>query len=180
LSIDEEFAEFVNARWARFVKSAVLLGCSPGEAEDLAQTAMARCYVAWPKVSAARDRDAYAYRVLLNCHRDSRRRHWWRERPTDDLPEMAVADRTVSSDVAIDVERALSRLSTPAREAVVLRYYAHLTEQEMAAVLGVAPGTVKSRLSRALAELSRDHTLVDPPDRTDRAAPTGQADGRAP
>jgi len=52
-------------------------------------------------------------------------------------------------------------LSTPAREAVVLRYYAHLTEQEMAAVLGVAPGTVKSRLSRALAELSRDSDLAD-------------------
>lgn len=161
MSRDEEFAEFVTARWARFVKSAVLLGCAPAEAEDLAQTAMARCYVAWPKVSAARDRDAYAYRILLNCHRDSRRRHWWRERPTGELPEVTATDDTVSSDIAVDVERALSRLSTPAREAVVLRYFAHLSEQEMAAVLGVAPGTVKSRLSRALAELSRDSSLAD-------------------
>jgi RNA polymerase sigma factor (sigma-70 family) len=139
----------------------VLLGCTPAEAEDLAQTAMARCYVAWPKVAAARDRDAYAYRVLLNCHRDSRRRHWWRERPTGDLPEVPAADLTAASDVALDVERALSRLSTPAREAVVLRYYANLTEQEMVAALGVALGTVKSRLSRALAELSRASDLAD-------------------
>jgi RNA polymerase sigma-70 factor (sigma-E family) len=161
LGKDEEFAEFAAARWARLVRSAVLLGCSPAEAEDLAQTALVRCYVAWPRVTAARDRDAYAYRILLNCHRDSRRRHWWRERPTEELPETPSADRTGTSDVVVDVERALSRLSTPAREAVVLRYFMHLSEQEMAAVLGVAPGTVKSRLSRALAELSRDDSLAD-------------------
>jgi RNA polymerase sigma-70 factor (sigma-E family) len=161
VSADDEFAEFAAARWTRFVKSAVLLGCTPAEAEDLAQTALVRCYVAWPKVAAARDRDAYSYRVLLNCHRDSRRRRWWRERPTGEVPELPAADRTAASDVAVDVERALARLSTPAREAVVLRYYAHLSEQEMAVVLGVAPGTVKSRLSRALDELARDSTLAD-------------------
>lgn len=158
---DDEFADFVATRWTRFVKSAVLLGCSRAEAEDLAQTAMVRCYVAWPKVRVAADRDAYAYRILLNCHRDNRRRHWWGERPTDRLPETAIPDATGSSDVSLDVERALSRLSTPAREAVVLRYYAQLSEQEMARVLGIAPGTVKSRLSRALAELSRDSHLAD-------------------
>ncbi|MFT3872252.1 MAG: sigma factor-like helix-turn-helix DNA-binding protein [Nocardioides sp.] len=41
------------------------------------------------------------------------------------------------------------------------RYYAHLTEQQMAAVLGIAPGTVKSRLSRALKLLADDPDLSD-------------------
>jgi len=45
----------------------------------------------------ARDRDAYAYRVLLNCHRDSRRRHWWRERPTGELPDVPASDLTADS-----------------------------------------------------------------------------------
>ena len=43
----------------------------------------------------------------------------------------------------------------------MLRYYAHLTEQQMASVLGVAPGTVKSRLSRALKILADDPNLSD-------------------
>ena len=41
--------------------------------------------------------------------------------------------------------------TTDQRAVVVLRYFAHLTEQQTASVLGIAPGTVKSRLSRALA-----------------------------
>lgn len=159
-SRDEEYAEFVGDRWHRFVRSAVLLGCSQAEAEDLAQTALMRCYVAWSKVRRADDPDAYAYRILLNCFRDSRRRMWKGERPTEELPEQATADSTESIAVADSVDRALARLSTTAREAVVLRYYAQLGEREMAQAMGVAQGTIKSRLSRALSELSRDPHLL--------------------
>ena len=48
------------------------------------------------------------------------------------------------------------------RAVVVLRYFAHLSEQQTAAVLGIAPGTVKSRLSRALARLAVHPQLSDP------------------
>ena len=157
----EEFADFVSRRWARFVKAAVLLGNGVPEAEDLAQTAFVKCFVAWPRVRDAQDRDGYAYRILLNCHRDAHRRRWWGERPTAELPDAVSPDASVSSDVTVDVERALSRLTPAHREAVVLRYFAHLSEQEMARALGVAPGTVKSRLARALRELAGDPTLQD-------------------
>jgi DNA-directed RNA polymerase specialized sigma24 family protein len=43
----------------------------------------------------------------------------------------------------------------------VLRYYANLSEQQMAGVLGVAAGTIKSRLSRALRVLADDPNLSD-------------------
>ena len=132
--------------------------------EDLAQTALVRCYVAWSKVQGADDRDAYAYRILLNCHRDSRRRHWWGERPTASLPEAVSPDPTVAAAVSVDVERALGRLSTPAREVVVLRYFAHLSEAETATVLGVPAGTVKSRLNRALAALAGTLTVKEDDD----------------
>ena len=89
---DNEYADFVTARWARFVKAGLLLGNTQTKAEDLAQTALVRCYVAWSKLRAATDRDAYAYRILLNCHRDSRRRHWWGEHATDDVPDSPTAD----------------------------------------------------------------------------------------
>jgi len=42
---------------------------------------------------------------------------------------------------------------------LVLRYYADLTEADIAAVLGIAPGTVKSRASRALHALAADESL---------------------
>jgi RNA polymerase sigma factor (sigma-70 family) len=57
--------------------------------------------------------------------------------------------------------RALDRLSRDQRTAVVLRYYAHLSEQQMASVLGVASGTVKSRLSRAVRALAQDPDLAE-------------------
>lgn len=55
--------------------------------------------------------------------------------------------------------RALRRLPHDQRVAVVMRYYARLTEEQMAAALEVAPGTVKSRLSRAMKALAEDQSL---------------------
>ena len=158
---EPDFSAYAAARWPALVHSAVLLGCAVAEAEDLAQTTLVRCYLAWSKVRRARDRDAYVYRILVNCYRDSHRRRWWAEKPTDRVPQLPDADRTAQVDTADAVARALARLSAPNREAVVLRYYAHLSEQQIAEVLRIAPGTVKSRLSRALAQLSTDADLAD-------------------
>ena len=59
------------------------------------------------------------------------------------------------------VRASLGRLGLEQREVLVLRYFADLTEAQIATVLGVAPGTVKSRASRALAALSADTSLSD-------------------
>jgi RNA polymerase sigma-70 factor (sigma-E family) len=159
---DEDFTAYMAACWPRLVRSAVLLGCSPQEAEDLAQTALSRCYVSWAKVAAANDRDAYVYRVLVNCHTDSRRRRWWGERPSDEATTRTDSlDATARNAVTDAVERALGALSTDHRAVIVLRFYADLSEQQTAEVLGVARGTVKSRLSRALAQLSLSDHLTD-------------------
>jgi DNA-directed RNA polymerase specialized sigma24 family protein len=73
---DDEFAEYATARWSALVGSAVLLGCPPSDAEDLAQVTLMRAYAAWSKVSAANDRDSYVYRILLNAFRERHRRRW--------------------------------------------------------------------------------------------------------
>lgn len=161
MGTDEEFSEYVAARWPRLVRSAVLLGCEPAEAEDVVQTALTRCLQNWAKVRRADDRDAYVHRVLINAFTSSRRRHWLAERPTATLPETAGVDATVAFDAADALARSLGRLTSEQRECVVLRYYAHLTEAQMADTLGVAPGTIKSRLSRALKVLAEDPTLAD-------------------
>lgn len=163
---DEDFSAYVGARWSSLVRSAVFLGCSLVEAHDLAQTTLVRCYTSWPKVARADDRDAYVYRMLLNCHRDSRRRRWWGEHPTSspadhvraDLGDADPAEALATTDA---VHRALADLTKVNREVVVLRYYAHLTERQTADALGIATGTVKSRLSRALSQLAGNAHLAD-------------------
>jgi len=161
MSGDEDFGEYVRARWARLVRSAVLLGCSPAEAEDLVQTMLMRCLQHWQKVERADDRDAYVHRVLVNTFISSRRRRWTGEHAVAVLPEAAGVDETIAVDEADAVLRSLDRLSADQRTAVVLRFYAHLSEQQMATVLGVATGTVKSRLSRAMKALAEDPHLAE-------------------
>jgi RNA polymerase sigma factor (sigma-70 family) len=120
-----------------------------------------RCYVSWAKVTKADDRDAYVYRILVNAYHDSRRRRWWGEKPAAVMPEQVEADATTRVDATDAVGRALARLTQAHREVVVLRYYAHLNDQQIAEALNIAPGTVKSRLSRALTHLSADANLSD-------------------
>ena len=157
----EDFSAYAAARWTTLVRSAVFLGCSLEEAQDLVQTTLMKSYVSWGRVSRADDRDGYVYRVLLNAFRDSRRRRWWGERPTAELPETHSADTTADVDVADAVHRALDSLDPPFREVVVLRYFANLGEQQTATALRIPVGTVKSRLSRALKHLAVDDHLAD-------------------
>ena len=158
--MNDEFGEYVAARWPRLVRAAVLLGCTPHEAEDVVQTALTRCLVKWSQVQRADDRDAYVHRILVNTFVDSRRRMWRRETPTEQLPDGALADAASSTVDAIGLDRALAALGRDQRVAIVLRYYLDLTEAQMASVLGVAPGTVKSRVSRALTALGADSNLT--------------------
>jgi RNA polymerase sigma-70 factor (sigma-E family) len=161
VDVEGDFTAYVAAHWPRLVRAAVLLGCTPAEAEDVVQSALERCLGRWRRVSGAVDRDAYVHRVLINTFTSARRRRWTGERPTAHLPDDAVPDGTSVIDDADALMRALDRLGRDQRTAVVLRYYAQLTEAQMATVLGVAPGTVKSRLARALSALAADPSLGD-------------------
>lgn len=163
--MDDDFSQYVAARWPRLVRSAVLMGCTPAEAEDVVQAALERCLLKWARVQRADDRDAYVHRILLNTFTSARRRRWTGERPVGEVPELDGAaghhDAAGRVDDADALRRALSRLTVEQRQVVVLRHYAHLTEQQTAAALGVAPGTVKSRLSRGLRALARDPGLLE-------------------
>jgi RNA polymerase sigma-70 factor (sigma-E family) len=164
--IDErDFEEYVAARWPVLVRSAVFLGCSASEAEDLVQSTLLRCFRSWGKVSSAGSRDAYVYRVMMNVLSSSRTRLWRGERPSgdrmDDSPSPVDVAETVTT--AETLRAALQMLSAEQRAVLVLRYYTDLPEHEVADVLGVAVGTVKSRASRALARLL---ILLDDPTST--------------
>lgn len=135
------------------VRSAVLLGCTVPEAEDVTQTALARCYASWDKVTRASDTDAYVYRVLVNRLSSSHRRRWWGEQPTEQVRDRPEPDAADGVALRQSLRQALARLSHEQRTVLVLRFAADMSERQVADVLGVPPGTVKSRLARALAAI---------------------------
>jgi len=168
LGKDAEFEAYMAARQASLLRTAYLLSGDRDTAEDLVQTAFAKLYLSWDKVQRRELVDGYLRRILVNEHSSLWRRPWKRrERPTDRLPETATAD-AVRDDRRAALWQFVQTLPRRQRAVVVLRYYEELSEAEIAQILGISPGTVKSQASRALASLrSRVHTwpeLADDPD----------------
>ncbi|WP_205471553.1 SigE family RNA polymerase sigma factor [Nocardioides sp. SYSU D00038] len=152
-SRDEAFTRYVTERRAALYRTAYLLCGDPHRAEDVVQTALARLYAAWPRVSRADSVDAYARRVVVNSHVDETRRPWRRERPVTDERLDRPATAGVSAEDADALWTALRGLAPGQRRVVVLRHYWGLSVEETAADLGISPGTVKSQTSQALARL---------------------------
>jgi RNA polymerase sigma-70 factor (sigma-E family) len=152
-SVDADFTAFVAAQGARLVRMAELICGDPHRAADLTQTALERAYLRWHRIRSD-DPLAYVRRIIVNSYRD-----WWRLRrgrewSTDTVPEQVqpwdVADRQAQQEL---IRAALGKLSRRERQVVVLRFYADLSEAAIAAELRIAPGTVKSSLSRGLTRL---------------------------
>lgn len=163
----ETFEDFVHSCSYRLFRVGCLLtGGDTHRAEDLVADALARTYLAWPRVRSG-DAFGYARRTLVNLHTDWWRRLRRRELITSRLPEYA--DGTDhSGDVARwdSVMRSLRRLTHRERAVVVLRYFLDLTEKDTAAELGVSVGTVKSTNARALAKLRVSPDLAGPAEST--------------
>jgi RNA polymerase sigma-70 factor (sigma-E family) len=148
---DGPFIEYVAARRARLYRTAYLICGDAHRADDLVQIALAKAYVAWPRLERAGNVDAYVRRILVNAHVDETRRGWRREQPglpDVDQPAPAAEDNE-------DLWAALRALAPGQRRIVVLRHYWGLSVEETAADLGISPGTVKSQTSDALARLRR-------------------------
>jgi RNA polymerase sigma-70 factor (sigma-E family) len=153
---DRGFGEYVAERRGHLYRTAYLLCGDPHRAEDVVQQALAKLYVAWPRVSRLDSVDAYVRRIVVNAHLDEVRRPWRRERPVD-AGAWSVLDRPVEEAVPAEdsdaLWTALRGLAPGQRRVVVLRHYWGLSVDETAADLGISPGTVKSQTSDALARL---------------------------
>jgi RNA polymerase sigma-70 factor (sigma-E family) len=155
---EDDFVRFVEAASPRLLKAAWFLCGDPHRAEDLVQAALEKVYLRWGRL---RDDEplAYARRCLFTQQADEGRRAR-REVLTDEPPDRAAPGASPGS---VDEVVALLR-TLPARErqVVVMRHYADLPEAEVAEVLGVSVGTVKSCASRGLAKLRAAHVVADP------------------
>ncbi|TWD83471.1 RNA polymerase sigma-70 factor (sigma-E family) [Kribbella amoyensis] len=149
---DQEFSEYVATRRSRLVGTAYLLCGDRHQAEDLVQTALAKLYVAWPRVRRADGADAYVRRILVNAGIDASRRPWRREQTSGELPERPM-DEGLGLEDRDELMAALSTLAVGQRRVIILRYWLGLSVEEAAADLGITAGTVKSQCSKALQNL---------------------------
>jgi RNA polymerase sigma-70 factor, ECF subfamily len=150
---DDAFGSAMAEEGARLARLAFYLCGDRTRAEDLVAEAFA---AAWPRWSAGRIDNLVPYlrRSVINLAAKERRR-WFvvfqhNERAGPPSPAPGADERLW---VQVDLARALTSLPPARRVAVVLRYLEDMGEAEIAALLGVAPGTVKSRLSRGLETL---------------------------
>jgi RNA polymerase sigma-70 factor (sigma-E family) len=152
-----EFVAYVEARSAWLHHFAYLLVADRARAEDLVQTALVKAWFAWRRVEG--DPDPYVRRIIVNTFASWRRRRWFGEVTTDELPDRGQSDGTGAHAERDVVWRALRRLPPRQRAVLVLRYFADLSQEETAQTLGVSVGTVKSMTGRAFVALRRDHGL---------------------
>jgi RNA polymerase sigma-70 factor (sigma-E family) len=160
----EDFSAFATSRWPGLVRLAFGLTGDRWLAEDIAQTALARAYVAWRRVSRADDPDAYLRRILVNASNRRFRRRRVTEQPGNP-PETAIDGPAELVGERAALLAALRQLPPRQRAVIVLRYWADLTDAQIAATLGCSPSTVRSQLSRALAKLREDPVLGEGDDR---------------
>ncbi len=158
MSRSVDFDAFVASRSRALLQTAWLLTGDWQLAEDLVQTALAKCYPAWQRITDGGD-EPYVRRTLVTTYITWWRRAWRRERATDPLPE--AVERVEGAEDLARVElrqlllSALAELPRRQRATVVLRYYCDLSEAEAAEVLGCSVGTVKSQAAKGLARLRR-------------------------
>ncbi|WP_328925377.1 SigE family RNA polymerase sigma factor [Streptomyces sp. NBC_00190] len=151
---EAQFQSFVAARWSHLVRTAYLLTGDPHDAEDVTQTALAKAYRSWRRVSRSDSPEAYVRRMLVSCNNDRFRKRRVPERLTDAVPDTSVRDNAVAwADERNVLMAALAELPARQRAVVVMRYWEDLSEAETADVLGCSQGTIKSQASKALAKL---------------------------
>ncbi|SEC51072.1 RNA polymerase sigma-70 factor, sigma-E family [Nocardioides exalbidus] len=154
---DADFSAYMSARQPALYRTAYLLAGDHAGAEDLLQNAFAKLYLSWDRIRDPQALDGYVRRVMVNENNSLWRRAWKRrEHATDPttgaMPETGVHDEYDDGMGGV-LWSFVQTLSPKQRAVIVLRYYEQLSEAEIADVLGISPGTVKSQASRALAAL---------------------------
>ncbi|MEU4423036.1 SigE family RNA polymerase sigma factor [Actinoplanes sp. NPDC024001] len=148
---DDAFRAYFERHHASLSRLAYLMTGESEAADDLAADALTEVWRHWDRVTAADDPAAYGHGIVMNLARN-----WVRRRGRERLLSFEGFRRTRESDVpaVLDVRGALRRLPHRRRACVVLRYAFDLPEKDVAAILGISVGAVKSATSRGARQLA--------------------------
>jgi RNA polymerase sigma-70 factor (ECF subfamily) len=144
-----DFATFFELHHAEMVRALTLALGDPDLGRDAAAEGFVRALQRWSTVSGLANPAGWVYRAGLNWARSR-----WRKTRRERLGVRIDAETRPTTPTDESLVRALRRLSLDHRTVVVGRYYLDWSEDQLATALDVAPGTVKSRLNRALTQLS--------------------------
>lgn len=160
---DQAITELYAAHWHRLVRLAWLLLHDQGSAEDAVQDAFVATHRNWRSIRQTGGAVGYLQTAVVNTCRSVQRhrvvvdRQRARDTGAADLPGRRSAD-SAETQVLHAAERgamieALRELPARQREVLVLRYYADLSEAQIAEALGIAAGSVKAHAHRGLSSL---------------------------
>ena len=145
------FEAFFEEQHVRLARALYLLTGSASEADELAQEALVRVYERWDRVGRMESPEGYLFRTALNLHRSHMR--WLASRARQLFEPTPGADPADVVQRRDSIERALGSLPAGQRGAVVLVEWLGMDQDEAAKALGIKPGSLRSRLSRAKAAL---------------------------
>ena len=145
-----DFATFFHDEYEVLLRAVYLLTGDRYEAEELAQDTFVKACERWDRVRTMDNPVGYLYRMAVNAHRSRLRRVGLATRRALSLRQ---SDPISESDDRDQIRRALASLPVTQREAVVLVEWLGLSDVEAGEVLGISPGAVRVRISRARATL---------------------------
>jgi RNA polymerase sigma-70 factor (sigma-E family) len=152
-SRDEMVALLWQQHHVRLVRLAAGLTGDMGAAEEIVQDAFTTLLGRWRLLRDPAAGHAYLQRVVINAARRRWQRRQFLDRVSTLVARPAPAD---DRDIALqlDLLAALARLPYSKRACLLLRYYADLSQAEVAQVMGVSLGTVKSQTAKGLRQLA--------------------------
>jgi RNA polymerase sigma factor (sigma-70 family) len=145
----DAYGELVTRYQALAARVAYVITASSAEAEDVTQDAFVKAYYALERFRAGAPFRPWLLRIVAN---EAKNRKAAADRASGETA-LSPEDAAVAGDLRAGLLAALGRLREDDRLVLSYRYFLDLSESEMAATLGVARGTVKSRLSRAMTRL---------------------------
>jgi RNA polymerase sigma-70 factor (sigma-E family) len=149
---NQSFTDFVSAEQAGLLRLAVLLAGDRGQAEDLVQTALMKCYRHWGRITRSGTPSAYVRRALVTTHTSWRRRLSSTEQVMETLPDLADPHPVLEPEDE-ELRRALRALPPRMRTALVPRFYEDLSERRTGELMGCSASTVNTQTARGLERL---------------------------
>jgi RNA polymerase sigma-70 factor (sigma-E family) len=152
-----DFEEFATAHVTLLLRYATALTCDPHLAQDVVQETLLRAQQRWDRVGSADVPLAYVKRMVTNEYLSWRRRRAAREVALSHADLAAVGPATADFSSGYDERDAMLRriaaLPRRQRTAIVLRYYEHQSDEQIAATMNCTIGTARSHVSRGVAAL---------------------------
>jgi RNA polymerase sigma-70 factor, ECF subfamily len=166
--VEQRLEDWLREGYAVSFRTACLILGNHSDAEEAVQEAFLRAWRFRDSLTSVPSVKPWLYRVVVNsCYSKLRQEIPHRDRRDGDGPlsEWAADDNDPAmvaqrSETAETVLGALQRLPVSLRVPVVLRYYADLSERDIALAIGRRQGTVKSRLHEARRRLAEDPSIV--------------------